>query len=130
MCAQHRLPWIAKDARSALGLHGWRCEIGARAAVAQAAALVSVAFAVSVNHGAYSDANLFLAAVASVLLVTAVFLIAQAEPRKFIGVLLHAVAFMLVLGISLLALGGVFALIACYLFLNKTIEIHPYGRQL
>ena len=53
--------------------------------MAQAAALVSVAFAVSVNHGVYNDANLFLAAVASVLLVTAVFLIARAEPRKLIA---------------------------------------------
>lgn len=98
--------------------------------MAQAAALVSVAFAVLVNHGVYNDVNLFLAAVASVLLVTVVLLIARAEPRKLIGVLLHAVAFMLVLGVSLVALGGVFALIACYLFLNKTIEIRPYGRQL
>lgn len=128
MCAQHRLSWIAKDARATLGLHGWRCEIGARAAVAQAAALVSVAFAVSVNHGAYSDVNLFLTVEASVLFVTVVLLIARAEPRKFIGFLLHAVAFMLVLGISLLALGDVFVLIACYLFLNKSIEIHPCGR--
>ena len=130
MCAQHRLSWIAKNARSALGLYGWRREIGARAAAAQTVALVSVAFVVSVNHGAYSDVNLFLTVEASVLFVTVVLLIAREEPRKLIGVLLHAVAFMLVLGVSLVALGGVFVLIACYLFLNKTIEIHPYGRQL
>ena len=93
-------------------------------------ALVSVAFAVSVNHGAYSDVNLFLTVEASVLFVTVVLLIARAEPRKFIGFLLHAVAFMLVFGVSLVALGGVFALINCYLFLNKAIEIHPYAQQM
>ena len=130
MRAQHRLSWIAKDARATLRLYAWRCEIGARAAAVQTVALVSVAFAVSTNYGAYSDVNLSLAAGASVLFATAVFLIARAEPRKLIGTLLHAVAFMLVLGVSLVALGGVFALIACYIFLNKTIEIHPYGRQL
>lgn len=86
MCAQHRLSWIAKNARSALGLYGWRREIGVRAAAAQTVALVSVAFVVSVNHGAYSDVNLFLTVEASVLFVTVVLLIAREEPRNFIGV--------------------------------------------
>lgn len=66
--------------------------------MAQAAALVSVAFAVSVNHGVYNDVNLFLAAVASVLLVTAVFLIAREEPRNFIGVCFMALHLCLCLG--------------------------------